>query len=333
MPDEGELKMSTELRKFEDYGAVFVEITALDHGHGGPGWELGRCMWSPTENKAGHDRYALMREPAPGDLVLHLVAGVPGFPRSARFFLGWSHVAQRVRTVKKEPPKPGQWRGMSPFYRVDLKGYTQCARRVDLSAFLKERASILRPELERSPPDYALAPYGRGSMRCATGLYLRRAGLVLFRELLGAAGETPSSFGNDSASPSPPSIGSPTLVSPADYEMSQPERGLVGRFVAFMAARGCSFETEVAIEGGGRADLVDRDGRLVIEAKATSDLPRVWQAIGQVSSYARRLPGKWNRALLLPGEPGEVATADLRAHGIGLFVESEERFRRFGLES
>jgi hypothetical protein len=45
----------------------WVEISALDHGHGGPGWELGKCLWSPAMDRQGRDRYAVVREPRHGD--------------------------------------------------------------------------------------------------------------------------------------------------------------------------------------------------------------------------------------------------------------------------
>ena len=50
----------------------YVEITKSEHGHGGPGWEFGGCLWSPARNRAGSDRYALMREAVVGDRVLQI---------------------------------------------------------------------------------------------------------------------------------------------------------------------------------------------------------------------------------------------------------------------
>src|SRR3712207_7557670 len=41
---------------------AWVEITPDDHGHGGPGWEFGTCLWSPSRNRTGDDRYRIMRE-------------------------------------------------------------------------------------------------------------------------------------------------------------------------------------------------------------------------------------------------------------------------------
>ena len=51
---------------------TFVEITKSDHQHGGAGWEFGTCLWSPTKTASGGDRYSIMREPRPGDDVIHL---------------------------------------------------------------------------------------------------------------------------------------------------------------------------------------------------------------------------------------------------------------------
>ena len=53
------------------HASIRVEITRSDHEHGGPGWEFGTCLWSPARNRAGGDRYSLMREPRNGDRVLH----------------------------------------------------------------------------------------------------------------------------------------------------------------------------------------------------------------------------------------------------------------------
>ena len=43
----------------------WVEISALAHGHGGPGWELGVCLWSPAADRGDSKRYEIMRELSP----------------------------------------------------------------------------------------------------------------------------------------------------------------------------------------------------------------------------------------------------------------------------
>jgi hypothetical protein len=52
-------------------GRVWLEMTQSSHEHGGPGWEFGTCLWSPTKNRAGQDWYRPMREPQAGDRVVH----------------------------------------------------------------------------------------------------------------------------------------------------------------------------------------------------------------------------------------------------------------------
>lgn len=55
---------------------VWIEDTkTTTHGHGGPGWEFGSCLWSPSAYEGGSDHYALMREPQIDDLVIHINDG------------------------------------------------------------------------------------------------------------------------------------------------------------------------------------------------------------------------------------------------------------------
>src|SRR5687768_7270347 len=86
---------------------TWVEITSIEHGHGGPGWELGACLWSPTHNRQGADRYGLMREPVPGDEVLQLVMARWPDGETDRRLVGRSVVAQQCATVAIEPPPLG----------------------------------------------------------------------------------------------------------------------------------------------------------------------------------------------------------------------------------
>ena len=99
-----------ELAAFGDYRGVFVEITRMDHGHGGPGWEFGTCLWSPAKNRADADRYSLMREPARGDLVLHFLRD-PWPDGIDTRLCGSSTAARPVQEVRQQPPTPGDWAG------------------------------------------------------------------------------------------------------------------------------------------------------------------------------------------------------------------------------
>jgi 5-methylcytosine-specific restriction protein B len=39
---------------------VWIEDTKSTYAHGGPGWEFGSCLWSPSANEIGNDQYAVM---------------------------------------------------------------------------------------------------------------------------------------------------------------------------------------------------------------------------------------------------------------------------------
>lgn len=92
------------LRPYSNYGGVFVETTKSEHLHGGPGWEFGTCLWSPSRNKVGHDSYALMRDTEPGDLVLHLYKHRWPDGVTETRLSGKSVVSEGCREVSDEPP-------------------------------------------------------------------------------------------------------------------------------------------------------------------------------------------------------------------------------------
>src|SRR4051794_1672679 len=110
--------MATESR------SVWLERTRSSHGHGGLGWELGSCLWSPSTDRAGKDRYRVMREPQLADVVLHLVDSI---------LLGQSIVAGPCRQVNQPPPSPAPWEGLPAYYRIDLRDYRHFATRCPIS--------------------------------------------------------------------------------------------------------------------------------------------------------------------------------------------------------
>jgi hypothetical protein len=90
---------------------IWVEDSKhLDHG--GPGWEFGSCLWSPSADEAGHDRYGVMREPQKGDLVIHIREGD---------LAGRSYVAAPYREITDSPPNPANGAGDSPITASILK--------------------------------------------------------------------------------------------------------------------------------------------------------------------------------------------------------------------
>ncbi len=175
------------LRPYSDYG-VFVETTKSEHLHGDPGWEFGTCLWSPSHNKAGHDAYALMREPEPGDLILHLYKHRWPDGVTETRLSGLSLVSEGCKEVSAEPPSPGVWAGMSPYYRLELEGYEPFAAPVPVSVLLQEYGGEIRHDsLQNRPKHYPFAKYG-DTVRLTQGMYLSRCTPVLydvFRRALG----------------------------------------------------------------------------------------------------------------------------------------------------
>jgi hypothetical protein len=145
----------------------WVEISALDHGHGGPGWELGTCLWSPSADRNGADRYAVMRSPKLGDVVYHLIRR-----DSDRALVGYSYIAGPVSTVTVPPPQPGNWAGFPAYFRIPLQGYAP----IDPAPSLREIEEVHSQEIRADitpvrPAHHAYATYGDG-VRITQGLYI-----------------------------------------------------------------------------------------------------------------------------------------------------------------
>jgi hypothetical protein len=169
------------LDPYTNYNGIFVEITKSEHGHGGPGWELGTCLWSPTRNQAGHDRYALMREPVRGSLVLH--AYHDHWPEGATEtrICSRSIVSQPHKEVIEEPPSPGSWADMSPYYRIDLEGYEQFATPLPISRLLHDYGGDIRYDLKENQPGYYPFATYRDTVRTVQGIYLARCTVGLYQ--------------------------------------------------------------------------------------------------------------------------------------------------------
>jgi hypothetical protein len=147
----------------EPHTAIWIEDTKSEHHHGGPGWEFGICLWSPSANETGADSYALMREPAAGDLVIHIYDSV---------FTGWSHVARKYSEISSSPPLAGAWGGRKLYYRIDLTGYQKFNRPVSLAEFVDKNRAALEAELRTDQPSrYPFILY-QGQVRHAQGVYL-----------------------------------------------------------------------------------------------------------------------------------------------------------------
>ena len=162
---------------------TFIEITTSEHSHGGTGWEFGTCLWSPSRNRSGADRYANMREPTSGDHVLHIYHDRWPDGRSESRLCGRSVVQSPYREVEQEPPSPGPWAGMSPYYRIDLTDYEPFSAALPLSTIRGGYSEEIRQELKDAKPKYYPFNTHGNSLRTVQGIYLARATAGLIRIL------------------------------------------------------------------------------------------------------------------------------------------------------
>ena len=156
-------------------GHIWIEITSLQDGHGGEGWELGKCLWSPVRNAAGSLMYELMREPMVGDTVIHFVAPLEG---GGRRIAGTSTVAARCVERTDQPPTAGNWSEMGPFYRVELDKYRPFPDAPGVDVLVERGRDLLRQEAE-AERYYPYSRYG-DSVRLAQGRYLARCTPALY---------------------------------------------------------------------------------------------------------------------------------------------------------
>lgn len=167
-------------RPYASYRSIYIEYTKGEHNHGGDGWEIGTCLWSPSKTRSGGDRYSLMREPQPGDLVIHLLHQKwPDGITDTRLF-GTSFVASPYKEVNEEPPSPGDWAGMSPYYRIDLRDFEELKEPLPIRILYEHYADEIRAELIEDRPRFHPFTTYRDSIRFNQGIYLSRCTARLY---------------------------------------------------------------------------------------------------------------------------------------------------------
>jgi len=166
------------------YRRTYIEFTKSEHLHGGADWEFGTCLWSPSRYKDLSDHYALMREPVPGDLVIHFYKHRwPDGLLDTRI-CGKSTVESKYREVREEPPSPGDWAGRGSYYRIDLKDYKSFPRALPLSTFRNYYKADIKEDIEENNPRHY--PFDRNG-RTNQGTYLSKCTPKLYdiiREVL-----------------------------------------------------------------------------------------------------------------------------------------------------
>jgi len=158
---------------------TYFEITSDENDHGGHGWRLGQCLWSPIQNKANHDRYSLMRAPQGGDQVIHIVH-TRHRDRVGRFFFGKSIVESAAQVLDHEPPSPGRWAGMKSYYRIALKDFAQFKNPLFVPTFLSDYSEEIRSDILLNRPGfYPFTTRGPFSVQTVQGIYLAKSSDVL----------------------------------------------------------------------------------------------------------------------------------------------------------
>ena len=167
---------------------VWVEITKAEHMHGGSGWEFGTCLWSPSRNRAGGDRYSLMRQPQRGDSVLHFYNDRwPDGIKETRIS-GHSVVRRPYRLISDSPPMPGEWADMAPYYRIDLERYLPFAAPVSLHQMMKTYRDEIRHEIIETRPRFYPFTTHDDDVRTVQGIYLSHCTDNLYRLVVNALG-------------------------------------------------------------------------------------------------------------------------------------------------
>lgn len=162
------------LPPFENYKQVFLETTKSEHNHGGAGWEFGTCLWSPTRNARKARSYEIMKQPQPGDLVLHNYHYSPDDKRAHSYLCGYSVVMDAVETVGTEPPSPGDWGGRSEYYRIELQDFEKIDPLLDFRTFTATYGEDVRSEIANSHPGFYPLTISRGIVRPNQGMYLTK---------------------------------------------------------------------------------------------------------------------------------------------------------------
>ena len=176
------------LPKFSAYKRVFLETTKSDHAHGGPGWEFGKCLWSPVRNAGGSLAYQVMKEAKPCDLILHNYKYSPDGKPSRPYLCGISIVAKPASITTEEPPIAGDWSGRGEYYRIELTDYQQLDSPLDFGVFTKSYVTRLAEQLEHNVPKFFPFTVSGGFVRYNQGMYLTKIPgqlYALFEEAFG----------------------------------------------------------------------------------------------------------------------------------------------------
>lgn len=160
--------------------AVWCEISGSQCDHGGPGWEVGTCIWSPTTDCIGrkYSGYEILLLPRQGDAVVHFYD---------RKILGASRIAAECKIVSEPPPKPGPWEGRRSYYRIDLEEFRLFPSPVSVRTFRETHADRIREDIETAHPQmYPFCIVSTDKIAVSQGRILTKCTPELLRLILEA---------------------------------------------------------------------------------------------------------------------------------------------------
>lgn len=139
-------EIMNDMEKLKPGENVFLEMT--NEIHGGNGWDLYTCLWSPEESTNNRDCWKTMREPEENDYVIHSVKNnkghmIEGYSRvtinkTPKTITILSKPTKACILTNTEPPVPERWAGYGSYYRIELKDYTPLHEPLLLQDFLDE---------------------------------------------------------------------------------------------------------------------------------------------------------------------------------------------------
>lgn len=137
---------------------IFIEITNLIHG--GLGWELGSCMWSPVYNEVNSKSWSLLEQIRTGDIVLHLVK-----IKDIYHFYGVSIVSSNLIECNDEPPLADIWANKGLYQRINLNNFNMLDNPIPVTEIFSSYKNELLNILASTESNFYVNYGGNGDLR------------------------------------------------------------------------------------------------------------------------------------------------------------------------
>lgn len=119
------------LPQIKENQKVYIEITNLIHG--GEGWELGECLWSPKFDKGGRKSWKLMENVKVNDIILHLVK-----LNNQYHFYGFSQTISGLEETEEEPPISSSWANRGIYQRISLINFSKIEKPYSIASIFNQ---------------------------------------------------------------------------------------------------------------------------------------------------------------------------------------------------